>query len=221
MTRPGRKIRVVIADDHPMVREGLRSMLRAQDIEIVAEAGAGREAVEKAETLSPDVVLMDIRMPDMDGLTALGEITSRCPSTKVVVLTIYDMPAYLLQAVAGGAAGFILKGISRSDLLDSVRRVTRGESLIDRVFLTNVLQGLARQETTLTRIDAMPAECLTQREREVLQRIVEGLNNPPIANVLGISVGTVKTHVQHILGKLNVSDRTQAAVWAVRSGLIK
>lgn len=222
MRRTNTEIRVLIADDHPMVREGLQSMLRAQtDITVIGVANTGSEAVTKTQVLAPDVVLMDIRMPDMDGLTALAEINAKCPTTKVIVVTTYDKPAYLLQAVANGAAGFVLKGISSADLAESIRRVMHGELLIDRLFLANVLQSLSCEDATLTRIDHMLGQSLTDREREVLCLVTEGLENQQIASLLSITAGTVKTHVQHILEKLHASNRTQAAVIAVRLGFVE
>ncbi|MFQ5796545.1 MAG: response regulator [Candidatus Bipolaricaulia bacterium] len=221
--RGQQKITVLIADDHPMVREGLRSMLREEGIRVVDEAKNGREAVRKAKALSPQILLLDIRMPDMDGLAALRAIKEEQPAVSVIMITIYENPGYLLKAVAAGAAGYLLKGISRDELVEVIHRIADGESLIDRKLLREVIENLIQERGKTTAIDEEALErieALTIREREVLRLIVEGLSTREIAEVLDVGEGTVKTHVHHIITKLHVSDRTQAAVWAVQNGLV-
>jgi DNA-binding NarL/FixJ family response regulator len=215
------KITVLIADDHPMVREGLRSMLTAPDVQVIGEARSGSEAVSLVQQLAPQITLMDIRMPDMDGLDALQAITGLNVATRVIIITTYRSTAYLLRALAGGAAGFVLKDIPREDLLATVRAVANGESRVDHNFLQNVLRDL--DDSPESRPGETPAllEPLTPREMDVLRLLVEGLTNQGIAQALTLSPGTVKSYLQAVFQKLDVSDRTQAAVKAIRLGLVK
>jgi len=216
-----KKITVLVADDHPMVREGLRSILTAPDIQVIGEAGSGREAVALIKQLTPVVVLMDIRMPDMDGLDALQTINNLNLTTRVIIITTYRSTAYLLRALAGGAAGFVLKDIPREELLNTVRAVARGQARVDREFLQNVLRDLDDPPEHLHDDTLVFPEPLTPREMDVLRLLVEGLTNRGIAQALTLSPGTVKSYLQTIFQKLDVSDRTQAAVKAIRLGLVK
>jgi DNA-binding NarL/FixJ family response regulator len=205
----------LIADDHEVVRYGLRSLMADTDIEIVGEATTGEEAIQMALERNPDVVLLDIRMPGGDGLNALGRLKLERPELAVLMLSTYDNPTYVARAVALGAAGYILKGADREALIDAVRKASRGESAWTRDELRRVTGALATP-----RLNADVEVPLTQRESEVLRQLALGLTNKEIAQALHISYETVKEHVQHILRKVGVSDRTQAAVWAVRKGLV-
>ncbi len=209
-------IKVVIADDHEVVRCGMRNLIQsADDIEIIGEATSGAEAVEKTLSSDPDVVLLDIRMAGGDGLTALGRIKLDKPALPVVMISAYDNPTYVARAVALGASGYINKGAPGGEVLDTIRRAARGESAWTREELRRVTGALATP-----RLNADVEVPLTQRESEVLRQLALGLTNKEIAQALNISYETVKEHVQHILRKVGVSDRTQAAVWAVRRGLV-
>ncbi len=187
------------------------------DLLIVGEAGDGQQAVRLAKTLSPDIVLMDVRMPGTDGLTALEQLKAVAPRSSVIMLTLYDDPNYLLRAVSAGAAGYILKDASRDELVRAVRVTAEGGAIIAPSMLPALLRQVGR---TLTASAHPSAEKLSARELEVLRLIAEGCTNQEIAEKLILSPTTVKTHVQNILQKLGVSDRTQAAVHAVRCGLI-
>ena len=208
-------VRLLIADDHEVVRAGLKSLVAGTNIEIIGEAATGEQAVELALKLNPDVVLLDIRMQEGDGLNALGRIKLDRPNMPVLMLSTYDNPTYVARAVALGAAGYVLKGASRDKLLDSIRKTAGGESAWTREELRRVTGALATP-----RLNADVEVPLTQRESEVLRQLALGLTNKEIAQALHISYETVKEHVQHILRKIGVSDRTQAAVWAVRKGLV-
>jgi DNA-binding NarL/FixJ family response regulator len=208
-------IRIIVVDDHEVVRAGIRSMLRGEDIKIVAEAGSGEDAISSVQKHNCDVVLLDIRMPGGDGLNALGRIKLDKPDLPVVMLSTYDNPTYVARAVALGAAGYVLKGADREDLLKAIRTAASGETAWTRDELRRVTGALATP-----RLAADVEVPLTQRESEVLRQLALGLTNKEIATSLHISYETVKEHVQHILRKIGVSDRTQAAVWAVRKGLV-
>ncbi len=214
-------ITLLIIDDHPMVRAGLRSLLTAPGIEIVGEAAGGAEAIQKISQLVPQIALMDIRMPDMDGIAVLEQIKAARLPTRVIMVTTYKNTTYLLRALAAGADGFVLKDISREELLSTVQAVAAGESRVDQAFLQSVLRSLNDPAQNQEGVAFEPEEPLTPREMDVLQLLVEGLTNQAIAQVLGLSAGTVKWYVQTILRKLNATDRTQAAVRAIRAGLIK
>jgi DNA-binding NarL/FixJ family response regulator len=208
-------IRLLIADDHEVVRTGLKSILSGTDVEIVAEAANGEQAIQLTEEHKPDVVLLDIRMPDNDGLVVLGRLKMQRQNLPVLIFSTYDNPTYVARAVALGASGYLLKGSTREEIVQAIRTVASGETAWSREDLRRVTGALATP-----RLDADIDVPLTQRESEVLRQLALGLTNKEIAQALHISYETVKEHVQHILRKLGVSDRTQAAVWAVRKGLV-
>jgi len=208
-------IRLLIADDHEVVRAGLKSLLADfRDIQVVAEAADGDEAVRLAQRHRPQVVLMDVRMAKSDGLAALSRLREELPSIPVVMFSAYDNPTYVARAVALGAAGYLVKSASRDEIVAALRQAAAGESLWSREGLRRVTGALATSRAPME-LDAP----LTKRESEVLKQLALGLSNKEIAQALAISYETVKEHVQHILRKLGVADRTQAAVWAVRKGL--
>jgi len=208
-------IRLMIADDHQVIRTGLATLLQGTDIEIVGEAGSGKEALKVAEKTHPDVVLLDIRMPDGDGLEALEKLRAKVPESRVVMLSTYDNPTYIARAVALGASDYVLKGSSRDDLIATITAAAKGESPSRAGELRRVAGAMKVRQTVDD--DDVP---LTQRETQVLRHVALGLSNREIGRSLEISVETVKEHVQNILRKIAVSDRTQAAVWAVRKGLV-
>ena len=208
-------IRLLIADDHEVVRAGLKSLFAGTNIEVVGEAATGEEAARLAQKLKPDVVLLDVRMPNGDGLNALGRIKLDDPDTPVLILSTFDNPTYVARAVALGASGYILKGMDSKKLIEAVQVAAKGEVFWTREELRRVTGALATPRVSID-VEAP----LTQRESEVLRQMAFGLTNKEIALALNISYETVKEHVQHILHKVGVSDRTQAAVWAVRQGLV-
>jgi NarL family two-component system response regulator LiaR len=209
-------ISVLIVDDHAVVREGLRSFLELQaGIEVVAEAADGEAAVRAAEAWKPDVVLMDLVMPRLDGVGAMRELRRRRPETRVIVLTSFPDDDRLLPAIQAGAAGYLLKNSDPQEVVRAVRAAHAGEALLDPVVAARLVQAIAQ------RPGSEPAERLTPREREVLALIARGMPNKRIARELEISEKTVKTHVGHVLAKLGVTDRTQAALQAVREGLVE
>ncbi len=208
-------VKLLIADDHEVVRSGLKSMLAGTDIKIVAEASTGEQAVRLALKHEPDVVLLDIRMPEGDGLNSLGRIKLDRPNMPILMLSTYDNPTYVARAVALGACGFLLKGATREKLIETIQAAAAGQTVWTRDELRRVTGALATP-----RLAADVEVPLTQRESEVLRQLAYGLTNKEIALALHISYETVKEHVQHILRKIGVSDRTQAAVWAVRKGLV-
>jgi DNA-binding NarL/FixJ family response regulator len=222
--------RIVIADDHGLVRQGFRGMLaREGGFEVIGEAEDGREAVEVCSRLRPDLVLMDVRMPRMDGLAATREIKQIHPETSVLMVTMQENPDDLLEAVKAGAAGYITKGSPNSQIMNSIRRVIEGDSPLNQEIAMHVIQHLVDGTTQETKppsasqsykpLDPLP-HSLTKRELEVLRLLAQGQTNREIAQLLVLSTLTVKTHVQRIIGKLGVSDRTQAAVRAAELGLL-
>jgi NarL family two-component system response regulator LiaR len=212
-------IRVLIVDDHAVVREGLRTFLELQDgIQVVAEAADGEQAVARASELEPDVILMDLVMPNLDGIGAMRELRRRASPSRVIVLTSFLDDERLMPALQAGAAGYLLKDVEPAELARAVRSACADEALIDPTVAARLLRTLSSDgsRTPPTR-DAI--EQLTRREREVLELIALGHSNKRIALELGVAEKTVKTHVGHLLAKLGVADRTQAAVLAVQSGL--
>jgi DNA-binding NarL/FixJ family response regulator len=216
MDSPSDTIRVLVVDDHPMVREGLRSMLDGSEIEIVTEAGTAAAAVEAAERDRPDVILLDIELADGDGLSVLAEIKARMPGARVLIVTMHDESRLVRQAIAAGAAGYVLKGVSRRELLAAIRAVRDGESVLD----PELLRGLVAAAPVEPRPGPRPADQLTAVDCDVLRLVAQGLTNREIAGRMRWSVATAKKYVQRILGKLGVSDRTQAAVEAMRIRLL-
>ena len=224
--------RLIVVDDHDFVRDGIKLMLSGeQDLRIVGEAADGRVALELCRSLKPELVLMDVRMPRMDGLAATWEIKQRFPDISVLVLTTHDNEDYLLKAIRAGAAGYVLKDAPQRELATAIRKVLEGETTLNRRLATRLLQRLADEPhekpagaETLpkpSRRHAQPLQPLTPREIEVLECLALGKTNREIAEDLVISVGTVKNHVEHIMAKLGVSDRTQAVVRSLEMGIIE
>jgi DNA-binding NarL/FixJ family response regulator len=208
------KIKLLVVDDHEVLRSGVKAMLAGTEIKVIAEAAAGQAAVKYASEHEVDVVLMDVRMPEGDGVTALGRIKLEKPDLPVLMFSGYNNPAYIARAVALGASGYLLKDCTRDELLTAIRKAAEGESLFTRDELRRMTGALATP-----RLVADVEAPLTRREGEVLGQLAKGLTNKEIARVLHIGYETVKEHVQHVLHRIGVADRTQAAVWAVRKGL--
>ncbi len=214
-------VSVLLADDQELVRTGLRTILQGQeDIEVVGEAEDGGLAVEAARRLRPDVVVMDVRMPTMDGLEATRRIGAQSDAPRVLVLTTFDLDEYVYEALRAGASGFLLKGAPADQLVHAVRVVASGEALISPSITRRLIDEFARRP----RADSAPPAVLdelTARERDVLDLIARGMSNPEIAEELVVSAATVKTHVAHILMKLGVRDRVQAVILLYESGVIE
>jgi DNA-binding NarL/FixJ family response regulator len=208
-------VRCLVADDHEVVRSGLTSMFDGTAIEVVGEASTGEETVRMAKELNPDVISLDIRMDNGDGLAALEQLRAEMPNSKVVVFSTFDNPTYVARAHALGAKDYILKGTSKKDLVESLQAVAEGRDPPR----FGQMQRIAGQMATRQRQPDSEIP-LTQRETQVLRHLALGLSNKEIAQSLEISIETVKEHVQHLLRKMGVNDRTQAAVWAVRKGLV-
>ncbi|WHM37947.1 response regulator transcription factor [Streptomyces sp. BPTC-684] len=215
-------IRVLIVDDQMMVREGFSVLLNAQrDIEVIGEAVDGREAVAKVRELRPDVVLMDIRMPEMNGIEATREIVAADTSARVLVLTTFDLDEYVYQALRAGASGFLLKDASARQLAEGVRVVASGDALLAPSVTRRLITEFARSVPVRRgSVGAVQVEELTDRETEVLVLIAQGLSNAEIAERLVVAESTIKTHVSRVLVKLGLRDRTQAAVYAYESRLV-
>ena len=205
-------IRVVIADDHPVVRIGLRGMLETQnDIDVVGEAENGKQAVSLVSRLEPDVVLMDLQMPELDGVSATEQIRDRFRTVQVLVLTTYDTDADITQAIGAGAIGYLLKDAPREDLFDAIRAASRGESVLTPSVASRVME----------RIRSPDVEMLSRREIEVLTEVADGKSNKETSQALFISEATVKTHLIHIFSKLGVNDRTAAVTVALERGILR
>jgi DNA-binding NarL/FixJ family response regulator len=227
--------RLLLVDDHNLVREGIRAVLEGEpDLLVVGEAANGREAVELCKELRPDLVLMDVRMPEMDGLAATRAIKEELPQTSVVMVTMHESPDYLLEAIKAGAAGYILKDAAGERLVEAVRRTLEGDAPLNEGLAMQLLQRLAGEDEGEERSEEVLAEArkerkaadpmprgITPREAEVLRLLAQGRTNPQIAQDLAVSRGTAKIHVQNIISKLGVSDRTQAAVRAIELGLLE
>ena len=212
-------IRVLVADDQSMVRAGFRMLLAdEQDIEVVAEAENGREAVEKTARFNPDVILMDIRMPELDGLQATRRILAEDNGARILILTTFDLDEYVYEALSAGASGFVLKDDSPEQLLAAIRTVAAGDALLSPTVTKKVIKQFARHPRP-----APPKELgeLSERERDVFRLMAEGMSNSEIGQELFISETTVKTHVTHILQKLNLRDRVQAVVLAYQTGVFE
>ncbi|WP_043639258.1 response regulator [Nonomuraea candida] len=214
-------IRVLIADDQGMVRTGFTVFLSGQpDIEVVGEAANGREAVERAAALSPDVVLMDVRMPVMNGLEATRELMARQDAAKVLILTTFDLDDYVYEALRAGASGFLLKDASAAQLAEAVRVVAAGEALIAPAITKRLITEFARLGAPRT-VAGRRLDELTERETEVLVLVAQALSNQEIADKLFVAEQTVKTHVGRVLMKLGLRDRAQAIVYAYENGLVR
>jgi DNA-binding NarL/FixJ family response regulator len=221
--------RLLLADDHVLAREGVKAMLASDpDLQVVGEAKDGREALDLCLRLDPDLVLMDVRMPEIDGIEATREIKAARPNTSILMLTTYEDPDYLFAAVRAGAAGYVVKDATRRELLDAARRALRGASSLDQDLAMQLLQRLGREREhaavqspgpITTPAKPLP-EPLTPRELEIVRLLAQGLTNRRISQELMVSAATVKVHVEHLLAKLRVSDRTQAAVRASQAGLL-
>ena len=212
--------RVAIADDQELVRSGLQLVLEARGCEVVGTAGDGREAVEMVRRTTPDVVLMDIRMPVMDGIVATRALTAAGVPTKVLVLTTYDLDRYVYDALGAGAAGFLLKATPPDRLVEGIRTVSAGESLLAPSLTRRLIEEYLRHPRQ-TDEASRPVDALTEREREVLVLMARGLSNDDIAAELVVAPATVKTHVNRVLAKLGVVSRVQAVVLAYETGLVR
>jgi len=208
-------IRILVVDDHPMIRAGIKAMLAKEDIKVVAEASSGPDAVKIAQKKKLDLVLMDVRMPEGDGLNALGRIRIDNSDLPILMYSGYDNPMCVARAVALGANGYVLKSAKRKELIAAIKKAASGEMIWTRSGLRQVSGALATPRLGID-IDVS----LTQREVQVLKCLVDGMSNKDIGDDLDISYETVKEHVQHILRKIGVTDRTQAAVWALRNELV-
>lgn len=210
-------IRIVIADDQALVRSGFRMIVEARvDLEVVGEAEDGRQAIELVRRLEPDVVLLDIRMPEVDGIEATREIVASGSSTRVLVLTTFDADEYVHGAIRAGASGFLLKDVRPSELVDAIRVVAGGNALLAPASVTRLLDRFGRDDRA-----PVPIASLTEREEEILRLLAGGLSNSEIANTLVLGETTVKTHVSNLLRKLGVRDRVQAVIAAYDAGLVR
>ncbi len=214
-------VRVLLVDDDDLMRAGLRAVLSSDDsVEVVGEAADGRDAAPLARTLRPDVVLMDVRMPDLDGISATREVLAARPDVKVVILTTFEEDEYIFGALRAGASGFLLKRTSPEELIRALHTVAAGDSLLSPPVTRRVIERMA-QEPAPEASSSERLDVLTPREREVLELVARGLSNGEIAKAFVIEESTVKTHVKRILMKLRLRDRVQAAIFAYESGLVR
>jgi DNA-binding NarL/FixJ family response regulator len=212
-------IKILIVDDHEVVRDGISVMMgRQQDFAVVGEARNGLEALDQARRLQPDLVLMDLRMPDMDGVAAMRRIRDEYPSIKFIVLTTYDSDEYIFDAIEAGAKGYLLKDVSLEQLVGAIENVAKGGSLVQPVVTQRLLAGLERMHNEFASLDR--PDPLTDRETEILRLMAGGYSNKEIANSLNVAEGTVKNHVSNILSKLGVRDRTRAVLKAFELGIV-
>ena len=211
--------RVLIADDDDLMRAGLAELLTVDPkIEVAGQAATGREAVEQARRLTPDVVLMDVRMPDLDGIAATRELARAAPAVRVLILTTFEQDDYVFGALRAGASGFLLKRTRPEELLAAVHTIAAGDSLLSPSVTRRVIDRMAQQPTPEL-ADQARLDALTPREREVLERIARGLSNREIAAALAVEESTVRTHVKRILMKLELRDRVQAVIFAYETGI--
>lgn len=212
-------IRVLIADDHALIRDGVRALLAtAGDIEVVAEASDGREAVERARATSPDVVLIDIAMPGLGGLEAVPLLQREAPGAKILILTQYEQADYVRRFLRLGVAGYVLKKAAGAELIAAIRAAQRGGLVLDPAIAREAVLDAG---SAASRVAADPYESLTERERQVLKLVAEGRSNKEVASFLGISVKTAMTHREHLMQKLNLHDRTELTRYALRRGVIR
>ena len=219
-------IRILVADDQTLIRQGIRLLLEIEpDIRVVGQAGSGKEALEQVASLHPDVVLMDVRMPEMDGVAATRELSERFPEVPVIILTTFEDDETVFEAISAGARGYLLKDISSDEMAQAVRKVVAGEALIQPKITRKVLAEFSRLASGTEKHPAAPEtqvleNPLTERELEVLKALAHGLSNREIAGQLVITEGTVKNHVSNLIDKLGVRDRTQAVLKAQELGLL-
>jgi DNA-binding NarL/FixJ family response regulator len=215
----GKKIRVLLADDHRMLREGIRALLeRQEDIQVVGEAGDGREAVRLTTQLCPDVVVMDVSMPMLNGIEATRQIRRDCPDVRVLILTVHESEEYVAQLLVAGASGYIIKRAAGEELVSAIRAVHQGEAFLYPSIARVVIEDYVRRLQAGTGLSAQ--EVLTDREREVLQLIAEGYTNREIADLLHLSIKTVQNHRSKIMNKLDLHDRGELIKYAIQQGII-
>jgi len=214
-------MRILLVDDHALFLEGLQNLLRAKEMEVVGVAHHGREAIAQAQRLQPDVILMDIQMPECDGIEATRQIKARLPHVQIVMLTMSTDDAHLFEAIKAGATGYLLKNLEVDQFFELLNGLERGEAPMPRDLATKILREFAHQAQTPTPADTEPAlDEPTERQLEVLKLIAQGWTNKQVADQLFITERTVKYHLQEILQKLHLRNRTQAVAYAVRTGLI-
>lgn len=216
-------LRVLLADDHALFRDGIASLLTAWGMEVVGEANNGVNAVQKAGELQPDLILMDIHMPELSGLEATREIKAKWPEIKIVILTVSEEDEHLFEAIKSGAQGYLLKNIHSQEFGELLTGLARGEAALTKEMAAKILAEFAQQDQNKKKEETdseSAAEQLTKREKEVLEQLSAGLSNKEIAAALNISENTVKYHVRNILSKLHLNSRTQAAAYAIRKGIV-